>query len=200
MPAVTETLRNAQILAEFSNLEPDGVEYFRHNYPDFAPSRWWDYQSDLGKPQWQVSQERLRKRWQGQFADNLLDRVILTFSVFDPWDLIMHDTDFIPEFYHFDPDASKPSLIPLEDVNSKHYYPYHRAVFFLFEHPWRARFCVECNKRFVATGSQNIYCGEACSHVWHNRQKLKWYYKDGKRQRAAKQKKRTHPRLPKGPK
>src|SRR4029077_20653781 len=93
MPAVTEPLRNAQILAEFSNLEPSEIEYFRHNYPDFAPSRWWDYESDLGKPQWQVSQERLRKVWQGQFADNPVDRVRVPFSVFDPRHLIMPDSD-----------------------------------------------------------------------------------------------------------
>jgi hypothetical protein len=42
MPRVTHILRDAQTLAYFSNLEPGEVEYFRNNYPDFAPSAWWD--------------------------------------------------------------------------------------------------------------------------------------------------------------
>src|SRR5438128_2517516 len=42
MPRVTEILRDAQALAEFSNLKPGEIEYFRNNYADFAPNKWWD--------------------------------------------------------------------------------------------------------------------------------------------------------------
>jgi len=42
MPKVTEALRDAQALADFSNLEPAKMNYFRNNYPDFVPSKWWD--------------------------------------------------------------------------------------------------------------------------------------------------------------
>jgi hypothetical protein len=46
MPKMTENLRNAQILTDFSNLEPAQVEYFRNNYPDFVPKAWWDEESE----------------------------------------------------------------------------------------------------------------------------------------------------------
>jgi hypothetical protein len=203
---VKEILWYAQALAEFSNLEPNGVEHFRRKYPDFAPSRWWDYQSDVGKPQWQFNQGYLHKIWQKQFANNLHDRLLLTLSVFDPRDITWPFHDFDPEHMrgfdpdYFDPDASKPAFIGLQEMDAMHYYPYHKAALFLFDHPWRARFCVECKKRFVAAESRNIYCSNACFHERRNQQKLEWWNKGGKKQRAARQKRRGHARLPKGPK
>jgi hypothetical protein len=189
LPAVTETLRDAQILAEFSNLEPGGVEYFRHNYADFVPQSWWDYQSDRSNDeiQWQFNQGYLRRIWEGQFADNLHSRMLLTLSVFNPDDFLWILHDF------------KPAFTNIDNTDPEHYYPYHKAVFFLFDHPWRARFCVECKKRFVAAASQNIHCSEACFHVRRNRQKREWWRSEGSKQRAAKQKKRRNARLPKGP-
>jgi len=41
---------------------------------------------------------------------------------------------------------------------------------YLFEHPWRARFCAECNKRFVAAEPKNKFCIESCSHEKRIRQ------------------------------
>lgn len=199
MPAGKEILWYAQILAEFSNLEPGGVEYFRRHYANFAPSRWWDYQSDVGKPQWQFNQSYLRKIWQKQFADNLFDRVLLTLSVFDPRAITWPFDTFDPPELDLDHPAEKPAFIDLEHMDAMQYYPYHKAALFLFAHPWRARFCIECNKRFVAAASQNIYCNNSCFHERRNRQKLAYYYKHGKEQRAAKRKKIGHARLPKGP-
>jgi len=193
MPAVTEPFRDAQILAEFSNLEPDCVEYFRHNYADFVPQSWWDYQSDRAdKTQWQFNQRYLRSIWKGQFSDNLFDRMLLTLSVFDPEDLRC--------MWPF-PDLAddKPAFISLDEMNAEHYYPYHKATLFLFAQPWRARFCAECSKRFVAATSQNLYCSNECFDVRRNRQKLEWWNREGKRQRAERRKKRGRPRLPKGP-
>jgi hypothetical protein len=189
MPAITETLRDAQNLAVFSNLEPDGVEYFRHNYPDFVPQEWWSYQSGrTSKPQWQFNQNYLREIWRGRFADNLFHRMLLVLSVFDP-----NDMSWMWPFR--DPDAVKPAFISLDEMNAQHTYPYHKAAMFLFAQPWRARFCAECNKRFVAATSQNLYCSSECFQVARNRQRLKWWNKKGKKQR----KKRYRPRLPKGP-
>ena len=196
-------------MAAFSNLEPDGigpdsVEYFRRNYPDFVPQGWWDYQSDITDiPQWRFNQNYLRGMWKERahmvngririerpFPDDLYSRMLLTLSVFDPRVFKVFSDDF----------GEKPAFVNLDDIDPKHYYPYHKAAFFLFENPWRARFCVECNKRFVAAESQNTYCGEACFHVRRNRQKLEWWNREGKRLRAVEQKRRRHVRLPKGPK
>jgi hypothetical protein len=43
------------------------------------------------------------------------------------------------------------------------YIPMQRAIVYLFEHSWRARFCAECNKRFVAAEPKNKFCSESCS-------------------------------------
>src|SRR6476660_790146 len=49
MPKVTDSFRNAKILADFSNLDPSAPphdptypDYFRRNHPDFVPDAWWD--------------------------------------------------------------------------------------------------------------------------------------------------------------
>ena len=50
------------------------------------------------------------------------------------------------------------------------------AAVYLFEHAWRARFCAECNKRFVAAEPKNKFCGGTCSNKAHNRQRLKSWH------------------------
>ena len=49
MPKVTDSFRNAQILADFCNLDasapphdPRHPDYFRRHHPDFVPNAWWD--------------------------------------------------------------------------------------------------------------------------------------------------------------
>src|SRR5579864_9132028 len=93
MPKISEALRDAQALAEFSNLLRNKVEYFRHNYPDFVPQAWWKYQpiirdhmtfeagssSDITPSgrvrrrlrwrQWQLNQQWLREAWENNFND-----------------------------------------------------------------------------------------------------------------------------------
>ncbi len=67
------------------------------------------------------------------------------------------------------------------------------AIVYLFEHPWRARFCAEWNKRFVAAEPKNKFCIESCSHEKRIRQlreswrknKDKWRPTRGNRQRHA---------------
>src|SRR5437016_3291436 len=83
MPRVTDKLRDAQALAEFSNLEPNRVEWFRNNYPEFALESWWDYQFK-GETQWQLTQKLLRDSWKNQFGDGIYSLIGLLASETDP--------------------------------------------------------------------------------------------------------------------
>jgi hypothetical protein len=190
VPRVTENLRDAQALAEFSNLEPDKVEYFRNNYPDFVPQAWWDYQAHgAGQKQWQMTQNFLRESWKNRFTGGTYFVVRLILSVFDPKKLF--DAVFGFEEYKFDDAISKPAFARLSEIEWG-YIPLQRAVLYLFENRWRARFCAECKKRFVAAEPKNKFCSEPCSHESRIRQKLeswhankhKWRPSRKKRQKA----------------
>ena len=191
MPAVTEVLRDAQALALFSNLEPQDVESFRNNYPDFVPELWWDYEpvsiGPKGEPlpstgkQWQDNQLYVREAWENHFNGGLFFIIRLTTSVFDPANLF--DVAF-----GFEDIAGRPAFATLAELHG--IYPHQKAVLYLFEHPWRARFCHECRKRFVAAEPKNKYCSEACSHENRNRQKRDWFNRVGSQQRAAKKQRR----------
>ena len=81
---VSEGFRAAEVLADFVNLNPAdsaGVAYFRRNWPDFAPSEWWDYlyridgtrvfraedviKVDRSEPNWESKLEsKAVKQWQ----------------------------------------------------------------------------------------------------------------------------------------
>lgn len=224
MPVVTQVFRDAQALAKFSNLEPNEVEDFRHNYPDFAPQAWWDYKLTLSdflitgnnnysnlllndpfwkseavplakymasinravapsllgdayvfRPQttrylWQQNQSWLREAWKVHFEVKLLDVLKLLMSVFDP--------------------GSSSSRIFADLLEVPIGGSYHRGFSYLFEQKWRARFCQECKKRFVAGESRNKYCSDSCSYEGSiRRPKLKCWNKRGKKQRAARQRK-----------
>jgi hypothetical protein len=200
MPAVTEVLRDAQALASFSNLEPEGVEYFRRNYPDFVPQAWWDYEATNrtdqlkggllppGK-QWQDNQRYVREAWENHFTGGLFSVIRLVMSVFNP-------NDILDVTMGFDAIDGRPGFMKLEDFFGARLvtYPHQKAVLYLFEQPWRARFCHECGKRFVAAEPKNKYCGEACSHENRNRQKRDWFNRVGGQQRAARKKKNRRPR------
>src|ERR1700731_3795847 len=84
MPKTTENVRNAGILADFSNLEtPAQVDNFRNNYEDFAPREWWDYEFK-GETQWQLTQKLLRRSWEKRFGDGIGNLIGLLNSVTDP--------------------------------------------------------------------------------------------------------------------
>jgi len=189
---VTEILRDAQALALFSNLEPKDVDWFRMNYPELVPAAWWDYQTENKAPkghapaptkQWQFNQRLLQGVWKRGFDASLSFIIDLALSVFDPEDLadIWIGTGRQPVF-------ANPGEMPYRA------YPYQKAVFYLFEHPWRARFCAECKKRFVAAEPKNKYCSEDCSHENRLRQKRKWFTQHGSQLRADK-KNRHQPRI-----
>ena len=80
----------ARVLADFANLEPNGIDSFKAAHPDFFPQAWWDYQptSPNGTPspkmQWQINQQLLRDAWLFEFVMELGPYVHLLTSVFDP--------------------------------------------------------------------------------------------------------------------
>jgi hypothetical protein len=225
MPRVSDNLRDAQALAEFSNLEPQGVEYFRNNYPEFVPQGWWDYQSGqsvskplsginqygkkvmgadkTGEKQWQLTQSILQHSWKHQFKDEdgVYSLVALITSVFDPNYLLAEElrSQKLPEGYTA---QSTPESYTITNAESniriilpprpafENLYgrnvgstPFHRAVVYLFQNSWRARFCAECNKRFVAAEPKNKFCSETCSNKNRLRQKREWFRKNGKQWR-----------------
>jgi hypothetical protein len=170
MPRVTNNLRDARILADFSNLKPEGAEYFRNNFPDFATPEWWDYKHYKRWPQWQLAQNLVRRVWEERFDVEFFTLAQLMFSIYSPdtedsFDELLFDYPELriklsqssgeePSF----PAGPKPNL-------------FQRAVLYLVGEPWRVRFCAECNKRFVAAEPKNKFCSDFCSNENRLRQK-----------------------------
>jgi hypothetical protein len=184
MPKVTETLRDAQALAEFSNLESADVEYFRHNYADFVPDKWWGYRNG---EQWQMTQRFLRESWENQFTGGFFFITRLVLSVFNPDELL--DSLF---GFETKPSEQK-AFAELGDIPWGAT-PFQRAVLHLFERPWRARFCSVCKKRFVAVEPKNKFCSQPCSdessRLRHNewaRKNLKTWRRKQKQRQMQKQ-------------
>ncbi len=186
MPRVTDNLRNAQILADFSNLEPAQVEYFRNNYPDFAPHLWWDYQYKGSERAWESTQKSLRHAWGNQFKDGILNLLGLLNSVTAPLRLADAERagyEKVKEM--FGEQAAQETakrflgekaltLQPSETRVDDHI-PIQRAIVYLFENSWRARFCAQCKKRFVAAEPRNKFCSDECSRIYGNERKADWF-------------------------
>ena len=219
MPRVTDVFRDAQALALFSNLEEKNVEDFRNNYSDFAPQKWWDYRptlqdlqvmgdvkhsqmllndpfwqqepfrsrnpsggtTDAFKQQttprnfWQQNQSWLREAWKAGFEIGLFDVLKLLTSVFDPND-------------------SPPYTVFATLLNVPVAGSYHVGLSYLFEHKWRARFCAECKKRFVAAESKTKCCSGNCSTERLRRTKRQSWSKHAKQWRPGKKKDRARKR------
>ncbi len=153
---VTEVFRNAQFLAEFAALQPQKVEYFRHNHPDFVPQKWWNYQptdSDgkaLSRKLWQMNQEWLREAWQKYFEIGQFEIMRILTSVFDPdnlFDVIWPNRT-----------RSRPTFATIDDMPEE-LYPYQEAVLYLREQNWRAALCERCKTLFVSAHNRQKYCG-----------------------------------------
>ena len=184
VPKVTQDLKDAQALAMFSNLEPAEVDYFRNNYPDFVPQKWWDYTPDtirsekrvpMDPKQWQLSQSRIQKAWKESFGGGVVALIDLLSLFFNPTSLFL--------FGQEEDDEPKPMFANTSQMGYGSL-PVQRGVIFLFENPWRARFCAECNKRFVAAQPKNKFCSPECSQKTRNRQKLASWNKTGSKQRS----------------
>jgi hypothetical protein len=189
-----QTLWHANTLAEFSNMKSAELENFRIKYPDFVPQKWWDYTStsksggDLqvsSKKQWEFNQGILRDAWKQGFAGGLFFILRLTTTVFDP--------DQLEAVLWGDP--NRPWYASMDEM-AEGTFPYQEAVLMLYQEPWRARFCAQCQNRFVAAESKTKYCSDVCSHKSRNRQKRYWFKHSGSRQRADRRKKAVRVKKP----
>ncbi len=175
MANLKQILSDALALADFSNLEPAGVDRFRRKYPAFAPDGWWDHRAG---EQWRMTQRFLRESWEDHFEGGIFFTARLVLSVFNPLfnpeDLLKFN-DF-PAVLIAEPDREK-AFAELSDIPWGET-PFQRAALFLFNHPWRARFCAVCKKRFVAAEPKNKFCSQECSHEARRKSHNDWARKN----------------------
>jgi hypothetical protein len=207
MPKVTDSFRNAQILADFCNLEssapqghPTHPDYFRNNHPDFAPKAWWDSQY-TSERDWEPTQKLLRRAWGNQFQDGIHCLLSLLESVTEPLRLSQaHRAGFEKVKEESGKQAAEETarrflrgraVSPSEFRESDHI-PMQRAIVYLFEHSWRARFCAKCNKRFVASVPRSKYCSDTCSKTCHKHQKRVSWHRHKKEWRPPRNRRKKH--------
>lgn len=180
-------ISDARTLAKFVSLAPRDVEYFRRNYPDFVPQKWWDYQSTNkngepeGPKQWQLNQQYLHQAWKEPFDLDLFGLIRILITVFDP-------DEFLEVWLGVHP---RPHIMDIGGMSDM--CPYHRAIVFLNEQKWRVRLCERCKSPFVAVHNKQKYCGEVwnvdgdtCSSLTRKEQKRK----DHAKHEAARNEKR----------
>jgi hypothetical protein len=72
----------------------------------------------------------------------------------------------------------------IKSATNRMVWPAQFAIMFLATHPWRARFCPLCGRRFVADKQSRRYCRELCSHEARKKGKLMSWRTHGKTWRA----------------
>jgi len=190
------------------------VDYFRNNYPDFAPNEWWDYlyridgtrvlrYEDVIKipksdpnfnskmeskvvQQWQHAQEQIQKAWKAGFKFKSASEV----------------SDLLKLIFYMDRPGliwnSSQVLVPgggIYELNTK-LHGFHKAVLYLHEHPRQAKICDECGKYFVHVHGKRKLClfpdarGETCPQKRIDEDKREWWHKKGKKQRKTKGKRK----------
>jgi hypothetical protein len=180
MDDTNEILNAADWLADFSNLDPAGVEDFRKTRAGFVPDFWWtESVSGLTGATvkiWQACQAHLQEAWKsgpGKRAFSLTACIRLISAGVRP-DLPVEGRD-----YHVEPPlvyAANAVGIPREQATIYHInlesdlwlagtrvWPYQQAVMFLGTNPWRALFCGLCGKRFVADKPGRRFCSGDCT-------------------------------------
>jgi hypothetical protein len=141
--APKKQLADADVLAEFANLEPAQVVSFRQKHPDFFPDTFWP-DGRVGLPEilvkagefgfdWKRYQDLLRSAWEKAFPLEKCIRLIAPSGRLEQSELYVFGST----------------------------YAYQSAVMFLHEQPWRAKICEECHKRFVADHAKRRYCSVA---------------------------------------
>jgi hypothetical protein len=123
----------ARVLADYANLEPDGVEGFAAAHPDFVPAWWFAPLGGKGKGPWMRERDLVREAW-GKFPADLILRLVtshwFTFGTFNR----------------------------REESAQQKEWPYQQAVMFLHVNSWRAKTCEWCGKRFIGEYSQARFC------------------------------------------
>ena len=70
-------------------------------------------------------------------------------------------------------------------------WPYQRALMFLAVEPWRARFCGECGKPFVADKPATRFCSTKCAGNARQKSRNAWWRREGERWRRKRGKEST---------
>jgi hypothetical protein len=181
----TDTLIDAQMLAVFSNLTPAEVAQFRNGVaPYFLPASFWDVQSIMpgaasAEFAWQFVQRGLQEAWAKRFP---LDLSIQLIVALDKYSQLERALQQIPEMSNQE--------IANMSVPAMEVWPFQRAVMYLAVNSWRARFCPNCGKRFVATKPKSTYCSDACFSQSRKGAKRAWWLEHGEQWRAKDSKKR----------
>lgn len=162
--SMEDVLIDAQVLAEFSNLNPadndplspTNASHFRHNHPRFVPDYWWanhrEGKSSEPRHFWNTAQLTVQDAWKEKFS---LEKCV--------W-LISYGHSVVP-------------ARPLPDFQSV--WSYQQAVMFLGTNRWRAKFCLRCGSRFVATTPKSLYCSDACFQSSRKDSKKAWWTQHG---------------------
>jgi hypothetical protein len=169
-PRNDELLNYADALAAFLNADGLKAETFLRLRPDFMPHF---ALSDM--------QGFLRVLWSEHFP---LAKAVHLILMMDRGSIHLElrrkkrkqtRKDFSPEdllVFHY---LAAFSFVPITRVC-----PAQFAIMFLATHPWRARFCPSCGRRFVADKPSRKYCNEVCSHEARKKGKLASWRAHGK--------------------
>ncbi len=196
MAETKKILWDAERLALFSNASGAAeVEQFRANHDGFFPRNFWNWKvpplgegepiltTDAASAQaverlkplpriqfWQAFQRALHGAWQVGFP---LEECVRLISCAAVADRLYGATDVEP------------------DLLSYPVWPYQRAVMLLGVEPWRARFCAQCGKRFVADKPARRFCSNACSTKARQASRSVSWSKHGEKWRADYEKKKA---------
>jgi hypothetical protein len=190
-----DSFNDAVALATFANLRTEEeAQSFRRNYEKrsdyagFVPDAWWDYTADGSKPepQWRLSQGWVRaawERWGTGTSLELYQTVALLTSVFDP------SKSFETEFGT----GEKPAYAGIESLLEMPH-PFHKAIEYLNQQPWRAKRCEECGDYIVVRTAKTRYClrddcGNNIREQRHRAAKLRYWHKNKGRLRKRPSKK-----------
>jgi len=191
----SEGLTLADKLAEFANLQPEGVEDFSKKNSDFMPSRFWSRrQSSVASPEpdliWQQMQKIVRAAWETGFSpDDCVELIVQGAeqaerqTIFDDY----QSGEFGAE------KAGILDYVRKQQRRKREIFGYQQAVMFLHVQPWRAAKCPgvigqPCGKYFVKQAKRSTYCSDKCSSAQVSVDKRKWWVDVGTKRRAQKNK------------
>jgi len=159
----------ARALADYANLEPEGVEGFKAAHPDFVPAWWWMSIQGTGKGPWMRERDLVREAWEKFPADLILRLVTshwFTFGTFNRREVSSQEKEW----------------------------PYQQAVMFLHVNAWQSKTCRFCGRRFIAEHPKTKFCNfdvsvdknfnlvpdgirMSCFWAYRNRSKHLWWSK-----------------------
>jgi hypothetical protein len=193
----SEGLTLADKLAEFANLQPEGVAEFRKNY-DFAPSGWWDHRGITSDEDgvdfiWKDMQKKVRAAWETGFSpDDCLELIVAGAKRAELQDMIKADEEQLNVELKDEADAAE-WFRKRFHRRKPQVFEYQQALMFLHVQPWRAAKCPgamdqPCGKFFVKQAKRSIYCSDRCFNANRSADKRKWWIDVGTKQRAQKMK------------